>query len=136
MLKKVHLNITLNTQTENGDDHLHTEAEGGCVVEDSGIMLRYIEPDNHGHATLLLTDGLADLKRKGNTSSRMTFIANKLIPCVYETPHGPLDLSIYTHSEHYSVTPEGGIFEVRYTLLAAGRQVADNHLKVALQFLN
>ena len=68
--------------------------------------------------------------------ARLTFVEAKLIDCPYRTPQGELALSLYTHSQHFEVDAQGGRFEARYTLLAAGTQVADNTLTVKWKFLN
>lgn len=134
MLKEIHLTTLLLSTTENGDDRIRTESQGTCQIEESGVLLRYAEPENAGTTTLLLADGLADLQRAGHTRSRMTFIEGRLLPCPYHTEAGQLDISLYTHSLAFRLDAAGGSFEARYTLLAAGRQVADNVLTVEWTF--
>lgn len=132
--KKSHIQTLLISNTENGEDIIKTDTNGACLIEETGIMLRYPEQENQGNATLLLTDGLADLKRHGHTQSRMTFIEGKLLPCHYNTPHGNIDLNIYTHQAFFTINADGGRFEARYTLLVAGKQVADNVLTIEWSF--
>lgn len=134
MLKRCNIETLLISHTENGEDIIRTAARGGCLIEENGLMLRYPEKDNNGSASLLLTDGLADLKRNGDTKSRMTFVEGKLLPCAYTTPRGAIDFSLYTHQQSFTVNSEGGKFEARYTMLAAGKQVADNVLTVEWTF--
>ncbi len=135
MLKKIQVETLLVSTTENGEDILRSEAQGGCLIEDDGLMVRYAEMQNNGTATLVLTDSLADLRRQGDTSSRLTFVEGKLIDCFYRTPQGELSLSLYTHSQQFAVDAQGGHFEARYTLLAAGQQVADNVLTVKWTYM-
>lgn len=134
MLKKCAIQTLLTSNTENGEDIIRTEAKGGCLIEETGLMLRYAEAANQGTASLLLTDGLADLKRNGNIRSRMTFVNGKLLPCTYVTPKGDLDFSIYTYKQCFEVTATGGYFIACYTLLAAGKHVAENVLTVAWEY--
>lgn len=134
MLKKIHIETLLVSNTENGEDIIRTESKGGCLIEENGIMLRYSESQNNGTAVLLLTEGLADLKRHGDTEARMTFVEGKLIPCTYKTPNGMLDFSLFTHEQNFDINEQGGRFEARYTMLAAGKQVADNVLTVNWTF--
>ena len=134
MLKRCNIETLLISNTENGEDLIRTAAKGGCLIEENGLMLRYPEKENKGTASLLLTDGLADLKRNGDTRSRMTFVEGKLLPCAYTTPRGTIDFSLFTHQQHFTVNGEGGKFEARYTMLAAGKQVADNVLTVEWTF--
>lgn len=134
MLKKIHIETLLVSNTENGEDIIRTESKGGCLIEENGIMLRYSESQNNGTAVLLLTEGLADLKRHGDTEVRMTFVEGKLIPCTYKTPNGMLDFSLFTHEQTFDINKQGGRFKARYTMLAAGKQVADNVLTVNWTF--
>ena len=134
MLHKVFLKTCLLTTGENGADEIRSECYGACVTEGNDVMLRYAEPDNDGTAHLLITDGLADLKRQGNTRARFTFVEGKLQPCFYATSVGTLDLSIFTHSLSFQSTPQGGTFEVRYTVLVGGAQVSDNVLRIVYSF--
>lgn len=134
MLKKIRIETLLVSNTENGEDIIRTESKGGCLIEENGIMLRYSESQNNGTAVLLLTEGLADLKRHGDTEARMTFVEGKLIPCTYKTPNGMLDFSLFTHEQKFDINEQGGRFEARYTMLAAGKQVADNVLTVNWTF--
>lgn len=135
MLKKIRIETTLVTAGENGDDVIRTCAEGTCVVGESGLTLRYPEPENNGLVELLLADSLADLKRNGDTCSRMTFIDARMLPCIYQTPHGPLPMSIYTHEQSFAVNAAGGRFQTRYALMIDGRHTADNTLTVEWNFL-
>lgn len=134
MLKKIHVETLLVSQSENGEDRISTAAEGVCMIEETGVMLRYDEPENQGTVQLLLAEALADLKRNGAICSRMTFIEGRLLPCPYTTPDGPLDFSIFTHAQTFVINATGGKFQARYTLLAANRQVADNVLTVEWHF--
>lgn len=135
MLKKAHIRTLLVQHTDNGDDTIRTSAAGLCQVDDNALLLRYPEEDNHGIATLLITDALADLKRRGDIRSRLTFIEGRLQPCPYSTPHGDIDLSLYTHAHSLTLNATGGRFQARYALLAAGRHVSDNVLTVEFEFV-
>lgn len=134
MLKKAKIHTLLVSQTENGEDTITTTAAGGCLIDETGVMLRYAEEANDGNATLVLADGLADLRRRGRTTSRMTFIEGRLMPCPYHTEAGDLDISLFTHTQQFTVNAVGGRFQARYALLAAGRHVADNVLTVEWTF--
>lgn len=131
MLKRATIQTVLVSVTENGEDVIRTESTGGCLIEENGVMLRYAEKENKGTATLLLTDTLADLKRRGDTTSRMTFVQGRMLPCPYHTGRaGDIDLSIYTHKTDFTLSPAGGRFSASFSVMIAGRQVADNTLTV------
>lgn len=134
MLKKSQIKTHLVTVTDNGTDHIDTSARGICQVEESGLMLRYPEDDNEGYAMLLIAGELVDLKRHGQTESRMTFIEGRLLPMNYVTPRGSFDFSVYTHSQTCEVNALGGTLRLQYSLLQSGRQVADNELTVSWTF--
>ena len=104
-------------------------------VQDGDVMLRYAEPDNDGEAVWVLTADLVDLQRQGHITSRFTFIEGRLTDAPYTTPHGPIALQLYTHSAELDVDRERLLFKARYTVLAQGKAVADNHLRVEARFV-
>lgn len=135
MQKKVTITTSLVTLTDNGEERFNTSAEGCCVVADEGMYLRYAEPDNDGEAVWVLTADLVDLQRQGHITSRFTFIEGRLTDAPYTTPHGPIALKLYTHSAELDVDRERLLFKARYTVLAQGKAVADNHLRVEARFV-
>ena len=80
MLKRIKVETRLAAQTENGEDVIVTESAGTAVIDRDGLLLRYAEADNEGEAQLLLSDSIADLHRKGQVRSRMTFVEGRLLP--------------------------------------------------------
>ena len=135
MLKKIKVETRLAAQTENGEDMIATESKGTAVIDRDGLLLRYAEPENEGEARLLLSDSIADLHRKGQVHSRMTFVEGRLLPMPYATPEGAYDFSLFTHNFKIAVSPEGGEFIAKYSLLAGVQQVSDNRLAVRWTFL-
>ena len=133
MLKRIKVETRLAAQTENGEDVIVTESAGTAVIDRDGLLLRYAEAENEGEAQLLLSDSIADLHRK--VRSRMTFVEGRLLPMPYATPEGTYDFSLFTHSLRLSVSPAGGEFAAKYSLLAGGRQVSDNQLAVRWTFV-
>ena len=97
-------------------------------------MVTYPEPENEGHTQLIIANELADLQRRGQTQSRMTFIEQRMLPCQYTTPHGPINMSIYTHQHAFALNAEGGRFVARYTVMVDGGHVADNELTIEWTF--
>lgn len=135
MLKKAQINTRLLSVTDNGEETILTEGNGGCLIEESGVMLRYAEPRNHGTATLIIGNVLAQLRRNGDVESRLTFVEGQLIPADYQAGETKLDFSIFTHSRSFELNAEGGTLTLRYTLLLAGTQVADNTLTIQWKFV-
>lgn len=134
MLKKAHIRTMLVSHGENGQDIIRTESDGGCMIEENGVLLRYAESENQGTVSLLLTPELTDLKRRGLVTSRMTFIEKKMLPCPYRTPQGEMEISIYTHTQEFELNAAGGRFQTKYSLMVAGNQVADNVLTIEWTF--
>ena len=135
MLKRIKVETRLAAQTENGEDVIVTESAGTAVIDRDGLLLRYAEAENEGKAQLLLSDSIADLHRTGQVRSRMTFVEGRLLPMPYATPSGTYDFSLFTHSLRLSVSPVGGEFAAKYSLLAGGQQVSDNQLAVRWTFV-
>ena len=134
MLKRIKVETRLAAQTENGADVIVTESAGTAVIDRDGLLLRYVEAENEGEAQLLLSDSIADLHRKGQVRSRMTFVEGRLLPMPYATPEGTYDFSLFTHRQRLIVSPDGGEFSATYSLLAGGQQVSDNELTVRWTF--
>lgn len=134
MLKRATITTTLTTITENGDDIIRTASTGGVRIEDDALMLQFSEPENEGRATLLITSAIADLKRSGTVTSRMTFIEGRIVDCLYRMKEGSLPLSIFTHRTVHTVQAGGGRFEATYSVLSEGRHLADNTLLVEFRF--
>ena len=136
MLRKAQFDIRLETSGENGEDLVRQSSEGAVLVQDGDVMLRYAEPDNEGTATLLLTQHLADLKRKGRIQARLTFITGQLQDTFYTTPLGSLNLSIFTHAQQFAFNDEGGEFVAHYSILIDGAHTTDNRLSVKWRYLS
>lgn len=130
MLKKVKLTTRLVSITESGEDCITREAEAAMLVEENGMMFRYKEEENEGTTTLIVAANLIDLRRRGRLQTRMTFIEGRLIPANYITPHGAIDLSVFTHQQHQEVNEQDGSIRIKYSVLSDGKQVADNDLTV------
>jgi len=135
MLKRANIRTNLVTYTEAGEETFTTQAEGSCLCDASGVMLRYAETENHGTATLVASSELAQLRRRGDVTSRFVFAENKLIPADYSAMGQNMDFSVFTHSLSLLFTPQSGQVEVRFTLLLAGTQVADSILEIRWDLL-
>lgn len=134
MKKEVRITTTLTSVTPDGEDRITTQADGICTVGSTGMLLRYPEAENGGEATWILTDDVVDLRRKGRTEARFTFIRGRLTDVPYETPHGKFDLQIFTHSVELHADHTGVRFEARYTVLSQGHAVTDNTLLLEARF--
>lgn len=134
MQKKVNIRTKLTTATEAGADTMETATAGLCQIEKSGVMLHFAEPDNHGEATLVASDGLAQLTRQGDISSRLTFVERRLIPADYSTLVGKIDMSVFTHALTISPSAQALRISLRFSLLQAGAHVADNELEILAEW--
>lgn len=135
MLKRANIRTHLVTAAGTGEETLSTQATGSCQCDSSGVTLRYAEAENHGSAMLLASGGMAQLRRKGDVRSRLTFVENRLVPADYLAMGQNMDFSVFTHSLSLLSHSRGGRLEVRFTLLLAGAQVADNTLEICWDFV-
>lgn len=134
MLKETQVRTRLVSTTEAGKEVITTTAQGACLIEESGIMLRYAEDNNHGIATLVVGDSIAQLQRQGDATASLTFIEQQLIPAEYAIAQGKIDLSIYTHARNFVLHADGGRLEIRYSLLLSGTHISDNALEIEWDF--
>ena len=128
-----HIEVTTRLVVQGGDGEPETftaTLSGTCHVARSGLLLHYAEPDNGGHTSLILADGLVQLQREGHIKSQMTFVEGRMLPMPYTSPHGALDFSLFTHSARHTVHANGGTLHLQYSLLNAGQHLSDNTLHV------
>lgn len=135
MLKKAQIYTHLSTTSEAGEEVITSQAQGMCLIEKTGILLRYPEEKNHGSATLIVSDSLAQIQRVGDISSRLTFIEQQLIHADYSSLQRKMDFALFTHHLSFALDSKGGYFKVRYSLLLANTHVADNTLEIAWNFI-
>lgn len=128
MQHKVKLELTLVSVAPEGEHETKSVFEAQCHQEGAACLLRYDDPENGGHSEVVLSADICEIKRKGETSSRLVFIPNRLQDAIYITPHGPLPMSVYTHAVRLDSTPHGGSCRISYSLLLSGEHVGDNEL--------
>lgn len=134
MLKETQVRTQLESITEAGKEVITTQAQGACLIEESGILLRYTEDKNHGTATLIVSESLVQLQRQGDVVASLTFIEQQLIPAKYAIAQKHLDFSIYTHSRDFLLNAQGGRLRVCYSILLSGTHLSDNTLEIVWNF--
>lgn len=83
-------------------------------------------------STLKFTDSQAELLRSGATSTRMVFEAGKEHMVTYQTPMGPLSISVYTEEIIAELSDEQMNLEINYSLKTEGIVITEStvHLNV------
>ena len=83
-------------------------------------------------STLKFTDNYAEVIRSGAASTRMVFEAGKEHMVIYQTPMGPLSISVYTDDIIAELSEEQMNLEINYSLKTEGSVITEStvHLNV------
>lgn len=71
-------------------------------------------------STIKFTEDKVELIRSGMASARMTFQENQENMVIYQTPMGPLSISLYTEKIEASLLEEQMNLEIQYSLKTEG----------------
>ena len=116
---------------------------GKCRRTRDGLKVEYKEPEHTGMGGTVTTlsvlpEGVVSVNRVGTLTEpagrqvnmHLVFEQNKLHACIYDTGFFPLQLCIRTHEMKNSLSPEGGCFDVDYSMEIGGQMTSRNRLKL------
>lgn len=139
MDKTVRISLT-GTQDDGSGHVLTTEytTTGRCYERDGCRYLLYREEDADSGAAadslLKIRDGLLELTRRGDITSRMVFEPGAGHTADYVTPFGALELEVHTQALSCFWTDSGGRIRITYSLYSAGALLSRNELVIKLKF--
>lgn len=84
--------------------------------------------DGEIKSTLKLTEDRVELIRNGAATARMVFEENQEHHTIYQTPLGPLSLSLYTDRIAAKLEEEQMNVEIEYSLKAQGAVISESTL--------
>lgn len=79
-------------------------------------------------STLKMTEDRVELIRNGAATARMIFEENQEYSTIYQTPMGPLSLSLYTDRIAAELEEEQMNVEIEYSLKAEGAVISESTL--------
>ena len=113
--------------------------DGVVQVEDGCTVLSYEESalsGLEGHRThLRLSEGAVDMERVGEFGVHMHFEKGRQHLTQYETPYGPLAVTVFGNQVYHALDETGGKVLLEYVLNLDGAQSFENTLRVDIKFV-
>ena len=130
MSKRVSIKTSLYVNNNGAEDCIEHLFTGEWRVQNDTHLLSHDEADNKGRSHILLGSDFAEIRRNGLVTSRMRFVEGEGIDAIYDTLHGRIPMTIFTHDMSLQVVPGKGKFSVSYTIKTSVGNMCDNRLEV------
>lgn len=129
-------NYRYDTQ-QNEPEEIRYRATGQCRQTRDGLKVEYTEPEITGMENTVTTlsvleNGIVSVNRVGQIHTHMIFEVGKMHACIYDTGYFPVQLCIHTTQMENTLTPEGGCFDVIYTMEIGGKLASRNRLRLTV----
>ncbi|WP_368645300.1 DUF1934 domain-containing protein [Alkalibacterium putridalgicola] len=124
------------TYVQNGETHHHSFEENGRVVYmNSSYYIRFEEAHELGSVPVTIKinpDGVVQLIRRGEQTTRFVFDSDQKTESNYRTPAGIIPLTVTTDDIRVSYydRPFAGRIWVDYTLSANHQKIGDYHIRL------
>ena len=132
----VQIRTRLVCHGEDGEEVVERIYRGTWSRRDDRHLLHYLDEENGGEVHFLISPGRADLRRSGNTVSRMVFAEVLLHESDYATQAGVFQLGVRTGRYGLCIADDGGRLQAAYAIETGGRRVSFNELLVIWKYLN
>lgn len=83
-------------------------------------------------STLKFSEKQVELHRKGAASTRMVFQKDREHLVIYQTPMGPLSISLYTDDIQMDVEENEMNLEIRYSLKAEDQMISESTMRLSI----
>lgn len=83
-------------------------------------------------STIKFTESKVELMRTGAASTRMKFEEEKEHMVIYQTPMGPLNISLYTEELISKIEEEKMELEIRYSLQAEEQVITESTVRIEI----
>ena len=111
--------------------------EGLMTLDSTRILLSYQESaltGMEGTTTTFTVEGSqVILTRSGSVNSQMVFEEGRQHTSLYETPFGELTVDILTSRLRHSLTPRGGLLEIKYSIAVDHTVTGKNAFKIRVR---
>jgi uncharacterized beta-barrel protein YwiB (DUF1934 family) len=133
------LNVRGSHVEDGEEDSLELLTEGLLTRQDDTYVIEYDESEMSGmentRTRVILEGDKVWLQRTGATESRFEFNRSQRYEAVYETPYGPLQMSIMPTRVRSDITDSGGRIGLEYVIQVGG-QSALNKLDIKYKMKN
>lgn len=104
-----------NRQVNNGDtEYISESGTGSLRIKDQKHYIMY--KTDTATVMIRLEGDSANVKRTGESSSDMDYIAGKATRFEYNTPYGTMQMEIFTKRLEYELNATGGVIKLQYEL--------------------
>ena len=119
-------------------DSIELMTEGALTpTEEGGLILSYQESARTGMegatTTFEVRGPQVILSRTGSVNSQMVFEEGKQHTSLYETPFGELAVDIQTSRLRHSLTEQGGLMDLRYSISVDHSVTGRNAFKIRVR---
>jgi len=118
-------------------DNMELLTEGTMNFTPDGLTLTYQESaltGMEGTTTVVERSGSrVVLRRMGTVSSQMVFEQGRQHTSLYETPYGELSIDIQTGYLRNTVTENGGLLEIRYSISVEHASAGKNRFRMKVR---
>lgn len=105
----------INRQVNNGEtDCIRENGTGSLRVKDGKHYVMY--KTDTATVMIRLEGDSANVKRTGESSSDMSYIAGKTTHFEYNTPYGTMHMEVFTKRLEYELNATGGVIKLQYEL--------------------
>lgn len=105
----------INRQVNNGDtEYISESGTGSLRVKDGKYYIMY--RTDTATVMIRLEGDSANVKRTGESSSDMDYIAGKATHFEYNTAYGTMQMEIFTKRLEYELNATGGVIKLQYEL--------------------
>lgn len=136
MNRKVRISIEgiLNDEKE---ETITNHIEGEYILFDGKHVLRYKETAGENEEpssnTLIISPGLVEMSKTGESSTHMVFDMSKDTEAIYDTGYGCLYFQIKTNDIGIEEKSDGLLLFMEYTLSNDGNRISDNSIRITVK---
>lgn len=116
------------------EDAIELVTEGILERTEAGLRLAYQESALTGmegaHTTFDIEPSRVILRRSGTVSSQLVFQEGQQHTCLYETPVGELSVDIRTRRLRQSITEQGGMMDIGYSIAIENTLTGTNRFRL------
>ncbi|MDD3242631.1 MAG: DUF1934 domain-containing protein [Eubacteriales bacterium] len=140
-MEQVMVSIVGEQTDPNGEvNRLEMMSEGRIYEKDGVHYVEYDEQEELGpgqmHTQLSVNGEMVSLLRRGERTTHMVFVPGKKSYNTYETPIGPMEMSIFPTLVRVEMNDQEGEIELDYQLELGGHFVGTNLLSLVYRRIN
>lgn len=137
MKRKVTIDIE-GTLIDEKEEKIITNTEGEYILFDGKHVIKYKEPaenEYESNNTLIISPGLVEMSKNGESSTNMVFDLSKETESVYDTQFGCLCFQINTSLISLEEKQDGILLIMEYSLSNNGSHISENRICIEIRYI-